>query len=253
MVHRQTLASTVQRQHGALGVADTSRLYGVSVYVHAGAIIGQSVDLLLLVAGVLAALAFILFKVIIPGSKWVTTINEEIVPNVQYMKDLPKLNRVLAVVEEIAGQFRTDHGSTLKDDINRLGQHAIENKQAAAEAKQAAGDAREAATEFARTNASAIRALEVLVGTLTARARDESALARTDRDLARDALEKILALLASAHRTEESGARIEADRAVVASDLAAQQQRADDVEPHEPPGTAADAASQSPEDADDSG
>jgi hypothetical protein len=219
--------------------------------VMAGAIIGQGVDILLLVAGVCAALAYMLWKVIIPGAKGITVFNEEIAPNVKYMKDLPKLNVVLSVVEEIAGQFRTNSGSTLKDTTDRLERHAEESKQAA-EAN------RLAAVELARLNRDSITALEVAMGTVRELAKEDRELARRDRDLARDERERTLTLLASAMRTEasgvrveESGARVEADRAHVAEDLAATQQRADDVPSHEPPGTAADAASQSPEDPDD--
>jgi hypothetical protein len=218
----------------------------VFVQVPAGAIIGQGIDLLLLVAGVFGALAFLLFKVIIPGSKWVTVIDEEIVPNVQYMKHLAKLDAMLSVLDEIASQFRADSGSTLKDTTNRLEEHA-EASRIAAEAN------RVAAVELARINRESITALEVAMGTAQELAREDRRLAREDRDLARDAYERMAALLASAGRTEASGVRIEADRAVVAEDLAAQQQRVDEVHPHEPPGSAADAASQSPEGPDEGG
>jgi vacuolar-type H+-ATPase subunit I/STV1 len=222
------------------------------------AIVGQSIDLLLLVAGVLGALAFMLWKVILPAAKMITVVNEEVIPNVKYMKLLAQLAPVLAVLNEIATQFREDSGSTLKDTTNRLEQHAEESKKAAEENRQAA-------VEFARVNRESITALQIEMGTVRELAKEDRRLARGDRDLARDALEKILALVASAQRqeasgllaeasrarTEASGARIEAADAVVAEDLAAQQQRADDVESHEPPGSAADAASQSPEDADE--
>lgn len=232
-----------------MGLPAPRRLYGVFVQVYTAAIVGQSVDLLLLVAGVLAALAFLLWRVIIPGAKGITVFNEEVAPNVKYMKDLPKLNRVLSVVEEIAGQFRTDSGSTLKDTTDRLERHA-EKALEVAEAN------RLAAVELARINRESITALEVAMGTVRELAKEDRDLARRDRDLARDERQRTLELLASALRTEasgvrveESGARAQADRAVVAEDLAADKQRADDVKSSEP-GAAADAASQSPEDPD---
>lgn len=245
------------------------------------AIVGQSIDLLLLVTGVLAALAFAIWKVIIPGSKFITTVDEEVAPNIQYMhhlekldpmmENLEKLDPMMSVLEDIAKQVQRDSGSSMRDEMDELAGYARENRTAAAEAKQAAIDAKEAAEEFARTNAAGIVAaaenarkieqglkeLEVLVGTMREHARDERELARGDRDLARDdrvlasdALARLVDLLASATRTEESGARIEAARAVVAEDLAATKKVADEVADHEPPGSAADAASRSPEDAD---
>jgi hypothetical protein len=204
------------------------------------ALIGQSIDILLLVVGVLAALAFLLFKVIVPGSEKITIFNRKVVPNVQYMDVLPKLNEILTILEAVADQTKSDHGSTLKDDLLLLRSYAQENRQAAAEAKQAAIEARQLGEQ-----------LKVLLGTAKERAADAAGLARDDRDLARDALKEMRKLMASAAesaaRTEESGARQEAGAAVVAEDLAAQQRRADDVKPGEPSGTAADAASQSPE------
>lgn len=231
-----------------------------------GAIVGQSIDLLILVVGVLGALAFLLWKVIIPGARWITTINEKVVPNFQYMPLLAELQPILTVMQEIATQFTPDSGESLKDATDRLEAHAREGMIAAGEAKRAADDAKiaaaaamTAATEWARTNAAGIKALEILVGTLGEHAKDDRDLARGDRDLARDALIQIRELVASGARTEASGerveasgARVEADRAQVADDLAESQRRADEVQAHEPPGTAADAASQSPEDPDGS-
>lgn len=228
-------------------------------------VLSQGIGYILGAAGLLAALAFLLWKVILPAAKGITVFNEEVVPNIQYMKLLAQLAPVLEVLNEIAGQFRTDSGSTLKDTTNRLEEHAQASRIAAEENRLAA-------VEFARANRESITALQIEMGTVRELAKEDRRLARGDRDLARDALEKILDLVASAARTEESGARqeaagllaeksrarteasgarIEAADAIVAEDLAAQQQRADDVESHEPPGTAADAASQSPEDADE--
>ena len=244
------------------------------------AIIGPTLDW---VAGILIALAVIAgaWKLVTRGAKLITLVDEEIAPNVKYMKDLPKINRVLDVVVELAGQVQRDHGSGLMDDmdalratidvleknVEALGGHASENRvaakiaqQAAVEAGQAVIAATEAATENARINAKGIAALEVLMGTAREHAQDDRALARDDRDLARDALEQIRNLLASAHRTEASGERVEASGArteasgarteaadeIVAHDLAARDRRADDVA-GEAPGAAADAASQSAE------
>jgi hypothetical protein len=219
------------------------------------ALIGQSIDILLAIVGVLAALAFLLFKVIVPGSEKITVFNRKVVPNVQYMDVLPKLNEILTVLEAVADQTKSNHGSTLKDDLLLLRGYAEENRTAAAEAKAAAVEARKLGEQ-----------LKILLGTAKEGAADAAGLARDDRDLARDALKdtkdalkemkKLMdsaaesAVLAaeSRARTEASGERMEAADAVVAEDLAAKTRRADDVKPSEPSGTAADAASQSPDD-----
>lgn len=229
------------------------------------AIIGPAFDKAAAVVFAAAVLAGLYWKVFTPLAILITTINKQFIPNVQYMGDLPKINKILRVVEAMAAQFQRNDGSTMKDDMDALAEHALENRMAAAEAKQAAleaqqavTEARAAAVEFAHTNAAGISTLEVLVGTIKERAEDDRQLARSDRDLARDAIEKTLDRMrdimasatrteASGVRTEASGERIEADRASVAVDLAASQKRADDVHKDEEPGTAADAASLSPE------
>jgi hypothetical protein len=241
-------------------------------YVMLGAVAGQSVNVLLYIVGVLGAIAFAIWKVIIPTAKWITIINEKVVPNFEYMPLLAELQPILATMRDIAQQFTPDSGESLKDATDRLESYAVDNRTSAAAAREAAEEARmaaaqalEAAKEWARTNADGISKLRILVGTLGEHAKDDRDLARTDRDLARDdreiahrALEQILDLVASAERadesrarTEASGVRIEAASAHVAEDLAAKQQRADEVQSDEPPGTAADAASQSPEGADE--
>jgi chromosome segregation ATPase len=199
-------------------------------------------------------LAGSLWKLIGRGAEGIVLFNKKVVPNVQYMDLLPILNEIQSVLVEVAAQFRSDSGSTLKDTTNRLEKYAQENRQAAAEAKQAAIEARELGEQ-----------LKILLGTAKEGAADAAGLARDDRDLARDALKdtkdalremkKLMdsaaegAVLAaeSRARTEASGERVEAASAVVAEDLANQQRRADDVKPSEPSGSAADAASQSPD------
>lgn len=204
------------------------------------AIVGPTLDW---VAGVLIAVGVILGaykKLISPIAKGITTFNEDVAPNVRYLPDLAKLDPMLTVLESMAAEFRTNSGSSLRDSTNRLEEQADA-------ARQAAEKALSTAIEFARLNRESITALEVAMGTVRELAKEDRQLAREDRDRARDALERMVALADSMDRTEASGARIEADRAHVAKDLAATQQRADDVLEHEPPGSAADAASQSPD------
>lgn len=212
----------------------------------------------------ISGLLMLVWRVGRPLAKGITTIDEKVVPNVKYMPHLAKLDPMLEILEEVVAQVRTDSGSSLLDIVERLEGYARENREAAAEAKQASVQAERAAAavsaaldEFASATAVALTGIEVLMGTAKEHSQDDRALARNDRDLARDALRSMRKLLESAERmelsgarTEASGARIEADQAVVAEDLAATQRRADEVAEHEPPGTAADAASQSPEDAD---
>lgn len=193
---------------------------------------GGSIEVLLAIAAALAALGFMLFRVVVPTARGITTFNDDVVPHLKYLPLLADLKPVLSTLTAIAGEFASDSGSTLKDAMDRLEHETAEN--------------RLVADEFARANRAHIAALEIAMGTVKELAAEDRLLARSDRDLARDAYAKMVALVESALRTEQSGARIEAARAVVADDLAATQQRADDVRPGEPPGAAADAASQSP-------
>lgn len=225
--------------------------------IFVAALLGSTYANVAAVVVVLAVLAAA-WKLIGRGAEGIVLFNKKIVPNVQYMDLLPKVEAILTILEEVVAQVRTDHGSSLLDTTLRLEEttgrlegYAEENREAAAQAQRAATEARDAAAAAAaaaQVNAEGVADLKVLLGTAKERATDADALARGDRDLARDALEEIKKLIASAARTEESGARIEAASAVVADDLAADRRRADDVTSSEPPSTAADAASQSPND-----
>jgi hypothetical protein len=198
---------------------------------HLAAVLGPTLDI---VTGIVAFVALgtaFLYKVVIPGAKGITTFNEKIVPNAKYMPHLAKLDAMESVLDDIGSQFKTNEGSSLKDDIiqvrrdiAQLGEYAEENRQAAADAKLAAAEAKTAAaaaeaaaiaaadsaTRYAAANAAGINALEILVGTIKEHAKDDRDLARGDRDLARDALRQMVELTASAARTEESGVRQEA-------------------------------------------
>lgn len=119
--------------------------------------------------------------------------------------------KTLRVVNEIASQFRTDSGSSLRDVVNKI--------HLAAEDSKIAADSLKIGVEGARL------------------------LAEQDRAQ----LEKLLLRLDRLATKVDAGAIIldkaEVDRALVAENLAASQKRADAVVDDEP-GAAADAASQ---------
>jgi hypothetical protein len=228
------------------------------------AVIGPTIDVVLAIASAGAAAAWILFKVIIPGAKGLTIFNEEIAPNVKYHKFLPKLailDRVMAKLEDVAAQFTPNSGTTLKDTADRLEGYAAAAREVAESAREAAESALAAADQWATANRTQLTvlgdhlmALQAQMSSVKELARDDRELARKDRDEARDLHKRIAELAESAvradesrARTEASGARIEEAGRVVAEDLAATQKRADEVPSEEPPGTAADAASQSPD------
>jgi hypothetical protein len=235
-------------------------------WLSTAAILGGTVDVVIYIAAAGGALAF-LWKVIIPFAKGLTVFNEDVVPNIQFMPHLAKLDAMESVLDDIAAQFSTDSGSTFKDDIlqvrsdiNQLGRYAIENREAAANAKAAAEDVARVAADAARVFQEQMTEMKAQMGSVKELARDDRALARKDSDLARDTYQRMAELVESAlrteaagelakesrERTEASGVRIEDAAAVVAKDLAATQKRADDAV-DESPGAAADAASQSPD------
>jgi hypothetical protein len=204
----------------------------------------ESLQLIAVIAAACAALGYLLKKVIVPGAHVLV----RVVADLQH----------LPVLEEIAEQFRSNSGSTLKDAIDRLEARADANK-AAAEGFAAAN--RKLAEELATETRASLARLEVAIGVITQ-------LAESDRSIVAQQGQQLLDIVRSGIRTEESGARQEASGArteasgarteasgarteaadaAVASHLAEAQARADEVPSAEPPGAAADAASQSSE------
>jgi hypothetical protein len=246
----------------------------VPVWIEPAAILGGTIETIIYLASVIGALIF-LWKVVVPLAKIITVVNDKVVPNVQYMPHLAKLDSMEAVLDDIGSQFSTDSGSTLKDDmlavrrdISQLGEYAKENRAAAADAKAASKEVARVAVETAKIFQEQMTEMKAQMGSVKELASDDRAWARKDSDLARDTYQRMAELVESALRTEESGARQEASGAladesrarteasgarieeagrVVAEDLAAKTKRADDVDPSEPHGAASDAAAQSPD------
>lgn len=194
-----------------------------------GALIADSVDQIVYVAAGVAAVYFVVTKILLPGSKLLISL-EKAIP---FLKLLP-------ILEDIAAQFRSDSGSTLKDSTNRL--------EASIEASN------KMAKDFAATNRSAIDALQIAMGVM-------QELAKEDRSLAREDRQQLLAMLqsqsrqeavgvrqeASSARQEASDERSEAATAVVASDLKQAQESAAVAQDSQDPGAAADAAALPPD------
>lgn len=193
----------------------------------------STLQLVVLIAAAFGALSYILFKVVVPTAQLITDAKNML----PYLKLLP-------ILEDIAAQFGTDSGATMKDQLNRVEEHA----------EQVAAENARLAKEIGAANRASITEIQAAIGTLRELSGEDRKLARDDRQALLDILrsgERVEAsgILADASRarTEASGERMEAADAVVAEDLAETQRRADAVLDHEPPGSAADAASQSPE------
>ena len=178
---------------------------------------------------VVTAIGVLWSKVFRPGMR-AASAAEEMLP---LLKNLTAVFRdspdAFAVLHDIAGQFRTDSGSSLRDVVNRLEASAIENRRA--------GDALKVGVEATRILAERDRAqldrLIILLDRLTIRVDDVSASgARIELDRA---------IVAEGLAAREL--TVDAATSVVAADLAAAHRRADEAKGDA--GSAADAASQS--------
>lgn len=170
----------------------------------------------LAVSTVFVALAALWTKVLRPGMR-AASAAEEMLP---LLKEMTKVFRdspdAFGVLHDIAAQFHSDGGASLRDVVNRLEASAIANHQA--------GEALKVGVESSRI------------------------LAERDRQQ----LDRLIILLdrltIRVDAVAASGARIELDRVAVAHDLDASRHRADTAE--EDTGAAADAASRTaPEEA----
>jgi hypothetical protein len=123
-----------------------------------------------------------------------------------------------AVLDEIAEQFKTNDGSSLRDVVDRLEKAAAENKISADQAKAAADFLKigvEATRQVSEIDRATVRRVEVLLDRLGVKVEESAA----------------------------TGKRMEYAAGVVAEDLAAAHKRADEAGEGEP-GAAADAAAQ---------
>lgn len=164
-------------------------------------------------AALVLAIGTLWRSVLRPGAKLISR-TEEMLPLLQdltsQLKDTPS---VFTILKEIVAQFRTDHGSSLRDVVDRLDAAASDNRIAAEVLKVQV----EAARQLAEADRQQLARLTALM----------------------DRLDAKVTLGA------QTVARIELADAALAEHLAAAQERADATEPGGPPGEAADAASRS--------
>jgi hypothetical protein len=170
-------------------------------------------DVVTVALGILAAVGLvgaIWRKVLRPLLRVFATLEALFPLLVELQQQLGGTPGAFAILREIVGQLRTDSGSSLRDVVNRLDAAAAANAQAA----------------------------EILkVGVAV-----QNELAREDRQLAREDRQRAADLFALVKASGATGLRIEAAAEHVAEDLAARHQRADEVSPDQPAGSASDAA-----------
>lgn len=164
------------------------------------------------------ALGVIWKKVIQPLARFIT-LTEEMLPLLRNLttafKDTP---HAFEVLDEIVGQFRTDSGSSLKDQVNRL---------------EAAAERQEIAAQKAEANADHLK-----VGVAS-----QKELAEDDRKQLRKLLVELGINAQAMASLSEAVEGIKKDAKTVADDLSAAHKRADEVS-DQPHGAAADAAAQ---------
>lgn len=163
------------------------------------------------IAGLLIAIGVIWTKALRPAARFVS-MAEEMLPLMKNLtkafKDTPQAFEVL---DEIVEQFRTDSGSSLKDQVNRL----------------------ESAAERQEANAEHLK-----VGVAS-----QKELAEDDRKQLRSLLIELGINAQAMRELTELVENIKKDARNVADDLAAAHKRADEVS-NQPHGAAADAAAQ---------
>lgn len=185
---------------------------------------------ILIAAGLIAAVSTIAAglvafwkKVLKPGAKLVTTVDEMLPLLKELTAEFKNTPHAFAVLDDIVAQFRTDSGSSLRDVVNAL--------QTDATAIRAGVERAEIATQ------STERVLAVALETVRQ-------LAQQDRDK----IDRLIILLDRLTIKVDAGsatsARIEKSGIEVAMDLSAAHKRADDTHDDASPGTAADAAAQ---------
>jgi type II secretory pathway component PulM len=87
---------------------------------------------------VLSALGYLWKKLVKPMAKFITEA-DQMIPLLSALNETFKHNpTAFAVLDDIAAQFRTDSGSSLRDAVDGLVKSAAENKLAAIENKAAA-------------------------------------------------------------------------------------------------------------------
>lgn len=147
------------------------------------------------ITAVVALLAGLWSKVLRPGAGLVSS-TEEMLPLLRELTSVFRGNPgVFSVLNQIASQFRSDSGSTLRDVVNRLEAAAVENR--------AAGEALKVGVEATKL------------------------LAERDRHQIERLMVELDRLAVKLERVAQSGQRIETARAQVATDLSAREQKLD--------------------------
>jgi len=218
-------------------------------------------------AAVVTAVGLLIKKVVIPGYRGVGAIEDALPVFREFTATFRGKTDVFKVIEEIATQFRSDNGSSLRDAIDQLAKSAESNRLSAQKAADvaaiAATTAERASDDNRRANESLLIRFEAQRQLDEQRAQQqERLLIQSDRLMVRvDKMmsdrEQVAAELAAREKKIDAASggvasdlterqrQIDEASSGVASDLAASRQRADEIV-DELPGTAADAASQTP-------
>lgn len=175
----------------------------------------------------IGAISVIWAKVLKPGARLIAQL-EKTYPLLVTLTDVFEGGANFSVLDEIADQFKSDSGSTLKDAMNRL-ELTVSEAKAIADGLRLSSEVSKALAEQDRDQ---LRRVELLVARLTDHVTD---IAAADA-IAKEKVEGVAAALAASERKVEG----------VAADLAAGRDRADQVPPSSNPGEAADAASRNP-------
>jgi hypothetical protein len=171
---------------------------------------------IVLAGAVFTALGFLWKKVIKPLAKFITEA-DQMLPLLVALNETFKNNpTAFAVINEIAAQFRTDSGSSLRDAVDGLVVSAAKNETAAAVNK--------AASEQLKIGVEAQRLLDV-----------------EDRELLRNLMLQLDRLKTKVTAAAATGDRMEEHAGHVADDLAESRKRANATDSNEA-GAAADAA-----------
>lgn len=169
------------------------------------------------IAAVITAVGVIWSKVLKPGARLIAQL-EKTYPLLVKLTDVFEDGDGFTVLHEIADQFKTNSGSSLRDAIDRLTTMVTEARTAADELRLGS----EVSRQLAALDRDQLRRVELLLARLT----DHVTEMATG-----DAMAKL--------KVEE-----------VAADLAKSHQQADQIDPSSYPGEAADAASRTPKNGD---
>jgi len=223
-------------------------------------------QLFITAAAVVTAVSLLIKKVVIPGYKGVGALEDALPVFKEFTATFRGKTDVFKVIEEIAQQFRSDNGSSLRDAVDQLGRYAERNRlsaeKAAEVANRAATVAERASDDNRRSNeALAIRFEAQRILDEQQAKQQERLLLQNDRLMVRmdqmmqDRAQVATELTAREKKVDDASGgvasdlterqrQIDAASSGVASDLAAARGRADETTGEA--GAAADAASQTP-------